>query len=83
MENNKPKIKKDQVLKTPDSIIAQFEDFRDELEKLHKRKSDNEIDLKALEKLSKASNKILRELNKLDKETSGNNTSKKKSQKKD
>ena len=83
MENNKPKIKKDQVLKTPDSIIAQFEDFRDELEKLHKRKSDDEIDLKALEKLSKTSNKILRELNKLDKETSGNNTSKKKSQKKD
>jgi septation ring formation regulator EzrA len=83
MENKKPKIKKDQVPKTPDSIIAQFENYRDEIEKLHNRKSDDEIDLKALEKLSKASNKILRELNKLDKETSGNNTSKKKSQKKD
>ncbi len=83
MKNKKTKTKKDQVTRTPDSIFAQFENLREELEKIHNRKSNDEIDLKALDKLYKGSNKILRELNKLDKETSGNDTSKKKNQIKD
>ena len=78
MENKKAKTTKVQVSKTPDSIIAQFEELRDEIEKHHNRKSDDEIDVKALDKLYKASNKILKELNKLEKEPSSSSTLNKK-----
>ncbi len=67
MENKKAKKKVEEPTVTMDGFMAEFEKFRTELEIIHNRKSNDEIQLKALDKLLRTSNKLLRDIKRLEK----------------
>jgi len=83
MENKQTKIKKEEPPVTMDGFMEEFQKFRSELEIIRNIKSNPDVDIKDLNKLMRKSNKLMRDLKKLEKETPGKDSSKKKSPKKD
>ena len=67
MENKKTKIKKEEPPVTMDGFMEEFQKFRSELEIIHNRESNDELQMKALNKLLRTSNKLIRDIKKLEK----------------
>jgi hypothetical protein len=67
MENKKVKKVKEEPIVTMEGFMEEFEKFRKDLAIIHDRESNYEIQLKALNKLLRTSNKLIRDIKKIKK----------------
>ena len=67
MENKKATKKKEEPNVTMEEFMAEFKKFGKEVEIIHNRESNDELQMKALNKLLRTSNKLIRDIKKLEK----------------
>ena len=67
MENKKATKKKEEPNVTMEEFMEEFKKFGKEVEIIHNRESNDELQMKALNKLLRTSNKLIRDIKKLEK----------------